>query len=100
MLYIHTCFYLQIDGYSLETQKERLRREAKHRGMFVVGEYGDEGKDKITRITLYSRIKIRYLATIQNDFACILKRKILLSWRSLYLDLEEYSCNTTFNKKY
>lgn len=35
---------LQIDGYSLEAQKERLRREAKHRGMQVVGEYSDEGK--------------------------------------------------------
>ena len=30
--------------YSLEAQKERLRSEAKHRGMKIVGEYSDEGK--------------------------------------------------------
>lgn len=35
---------MQVDGYSLEAQKERLRREAEHRGMKVVGEYSDEGK--------------------------------------------------------
>ena len=35
---------MQVDGYSLEAQKERLRSEAKHRGMKVVGEYSDEGK--------------------------------------------------------
>ena len=33
-----------MDGYSLEAQKERLRSEAKHRGMKIVGEYSDEGK--------------------------------------------------------
>ena len=35
---------MQVDGYSLEAQKERLRSEAKHRGMKIVGEYSDEGK--------------------------------------------------------
>ena len=35
---------LQIDGYSLEAQKERLRRETSHRRMQVCGEYSDEGK--------------------------------------------------------
>lgn len=33
-----------MDGYSLEAQKERLRKEAEHRGMKVAGEYSDEGK--------------------------------------------------------
>lgn len=35
---------MQVDGYSLEAQKERLRSEAKHRGMKIAGEYSDEGK--------------------------------------------------------
>lgn len=43
-IYTRVSTELQIDGYSLEAQKERLRREAKHRGMQVVGEYSDEGK--------------------------------------------------------
>lgn len=43
-IYTRVSTELQIDGYSLEAQKERLRQEAKHRGMQVVGEYSDEGK--------------------------------------------------------
>lgn len=43
-IYTRVSTEVQVDGYSLEAQKERLRREAKHRGMQVVGEYSDEGK--------------------------------------------------------
>ena len=43
-IYTRVSTELQLDGYSLEAQKERLRSEAKHRGMKVVGEYSDEGK--------------------------------------------------------
>ena len=43
-IYTRVSTELQIDGYSLEAQKERLRREAKHRGMQIAGEYSDEGK--------------------------------------------------------
>ena len=43
-IYTRVSTELQIDGYSLEAQKERLRSEAKHRKMQVCGEYSDEGK--------------------------------------------------------
>lgn len=43
-LYTRVSTEMQLDGYSLEAQLDRLRREAKHRGMKVVGEYSDEGK--------------------------------------------------------
>lgn len=43
-IYTRVSTELQLDGYSLEAQKERLRSEAKHRKMQVVGEYSDEGK--------------------------------------------------------
>ena len=43
-LYTRVSTEIQLDGYSLEAQKERLRKEAGHRGMKVVGEYSDEGK--------------------------------------------------------
>lgn len=43
-LYTRVSTEIQVDGYSLEAQKERLRKEAEHRGMKVVGEYSDEGK--------------------------------------------------------
>ena len=43
-IYTRVSTEMQVDGYSLEAQKERLRNEAKHRCMKVVGEYSDEGK--------------------------------------------------------
>ena len=43
-IYTRVSTELQIDGYSLEAQKERLRSEAKHRKMQICGEYSDEGK--------------------------------------------------------
>lgn len=43
-LYTRVSTEIQVDGYSLEAQKERLRKEAEHRGMKIVGEYSDEGK--------------------------------------------------------
>lgn len=43
-IYARVSTELQIDGYSLEAQKERVRSEAKHRKMQVCGEYSDEGK--------------------------------------------------------
>jgi site-specific DNA recombinase len=35
---------IQVDGYSLKAQEDRLRKEAKHRGYKVIGVYPDEGK--------------------------------------------------------
>ena len=43
-IYTRVSTEVEVDGYSLEAQKERLRREAAHRGMKVVGEYSDEGR--------------------------------------------------------
>jgi len=43
-LYTRVSTEIQVDGYSLEAQKERLVKEAKHRGMKIIGEYSDEGK--------------------------------------------------------
>lgn len=43
-MYTRVSTEIQLDGYSLEAQKERLRKEAGHRGMKIVGEYSDEGK--------------------------------------------------------
>ena len=35
---------MQVDGYSLDAQKDKLRRYAEFQDMVVVGEYSDEGK--------------------------------------------------------
>lgn len=34
---------MQVEGYSLEAQKDKLRKHAEYEGMTVVGEYSDEG---------------------------------------------------------
>ncbi len=34
---------MQVDGYSLEAQKDKLVNHAAHEGMIIVGEYSDEG---------------------------------------------------------
>lgn len=43
-LYIRVSTAIQVDGYSLEAQEERLRKEAEHRGYEVLDVYCDEGK--------------------------------------------------------
>lgn len=43
-LYTRVSTEMQVDGYSLEAQKERLIREAQHRNMKIMNEYSDEGK--------------------------------------------------------
>lgn len=43
-LYTRVSTAIQVDGYSLEAQEERLRKEADHRGYKVIEVYSDEGK--------------------------------------------------------
>ena len=43
-LYTRVSTAIQVDGYSLEAQEERLRKEADHRGFKVTEVYSDEGK--------------------------------------------------------
>lgn len=43
-IYTRVSTNMQVDGYSLDAQRERLLKEAKHREMKVVGEFSDEGK--------------------------------------------------------
>ena len=43
-LYTRVSTAMQVDGYSLDAQLDRLEREAKHRGMDVAGRFSDAGK--------------------------------------------------------
>lgn len=43
-IYTRVSTEMQVDGYSLGAQRERLLKEAKHRDMKVVAEFSDEGK--------------------------------------------------------
>lgn len=43
-IYTRVSTSMQVDGFSLDAQKERLRRYAEFQEMIVAGEYSDEGK--------------------------------------------------------
>ena len=43
-IYTRVSTAMQVDGYSLDAQKEKLKRYADYEEMKIVGEYSDEGK--------------------------------------------------------
>ncbi len=43
-IYTRVSTSMQVDGYSLDAQKEKLRRYADFQNMYIAGEYCDEGK--------------------------------------------------------
>lgn len=42
-LYTRVSTSMQVDGYSLDAQKDKLRKYAGYEDMSIVGEYSDEG---------------------------------------------------------
>ena len=42
-IYTRVSTAMQVDGYSLDAQKEKLKRYADYEEMEIVGEYSDEG---------------------------------------------------------
>lgn len=81
-LYTRVSTGIQVDGYSLEAQKERLEKEAIHRGMKVVGTYSDEGKSgkNVTGRPEFQRM----LADIQSG-----KMKWIMCWSLNFHDSGE-----------
>ena len=49
-LYIRVSTSIQVDGFSLDAQRERLRRYAEYQELVIMGEYADEGKSLIKLI--------------------------------------------------
>ena len=43
-IYTRVSTSIQVDGYSLDAQKEKLKRYAEYQDMIIMGEYSDEGK--------------------------------------------------------
>ena len=42
-IYTRVSTSMQVDGYSLAAQKDKLRKYAEYEDMAIVGEYSDEG---------------------------------------------------------
>ena len=43
-LYTRVSTTMQVDGFSLDAQKDKLRKYAEFQEMLIAGEYSDEGK--------------------------------------------------------
>ena len=43
-IYIRVSTTMQVDGYSLDAQRDKLRKYAEYQDMIIAGEYSDEGK--------------------------------------------------------
>ena len=43
-IYTRVSTSMQVDGYSLDAQKDKLKKYAEFQNMIVAGEYSDEGK--------------------------------------------------------
>ena len=43
-IYTRVSTTMQVDGYSLDAQREKLKRYAEFQNMEIVNEYSDEGK--------------------------------------------------------
>lgn len=50
-IYTRVSTSMQVDGFSLDAQKERLRKYAEFQEMVVAGEYSDEGnRERILKV--------------------------------------------------
>ena len=43
-IYTRVSTSIQVDGYSLDAQKDKLHKYADYQNMIIAGEYSDEGK--------------------------------------------------------
>ena len=43
-IYTRVSTSMQVDGYSLDAQKDKLKKYTEYQEMSIVGEYSDEGK--------------------------------------------------------
>ena len=64
-IYTRVSTSIQVDGYSLDAQKDKLRKYAEFQDMEIVGEYSDEGhsgkniKGRIAAVAEMERENIR-----------------------------------------
>ena len=73
-IYTRVSTTMQVDGYSLDAQKEKLKRYAEFQNMEIVNEYSDEGKSGksvgdgerlVSNILLcFSQSRLRFLTIV------------------------------------
>ena len=54
-IYTRVSTAIQVDGYSLDAQKDKLRKYAEFQDMEIVGEYSDEGHSGMESVQMQRR---------------------------------------------
>ena len=81
-IYTRVSTSMQVDGYSLDAQKDKLKKYADYQEMSIVGEYSDEGK---SGKSVESRPQFKQmLSDIENG-----KTMLIMCWYLSCQDLEE-----------
>ena len=89
-IYARVSTAIQVDGYSLDAQKDKLRKYAEFQDMEIVGEYSDEGH---SGKNIKGRQEfMRMLNDIEDgkdgvDFVLVLNYPDLAEMRRMYLAL-------------
>ena len=89
-IYTRVSTAIQVDGYSLDAQKDKLRKYAEFQDMEIVGEYSDEGH---SGKNIKGRQEfMRMLKDIEDgkdgvDFVLVLNYPDLAEMRRMYLAL-------------
>lgn len=76
-IYTRVSTVMQVDGYSLEAQKEKLRAYAQYQGLTVVKEFSDEGKSgkNIDGRPAFSAM-LENIKNMVDDIDCVLVFKL------------------------
>ena len=74
-IYTRVSTTMQVDGYSLDAQKEKLKRYAEFQNIEIVNEYSDEGKSG----KFEHQYKLHLIFSILNIF-----QHSLEFWSALY----------------
>ena len=89
-IYTRVSTAIQVDGYSLDAQKDKLRKYAEFQEMEIVGEYSDEGhfgkniKGRQEFMQMLNAIEYRKDGV---DFVLVLNYPDLAEMRRMYLAL-------------
>ena len=91
-IYTRVSTTMQVDGYSLDAQKEKLKRYAEFQNMEIVNEYSDEGK---SGKSVEMCIRDRYYAPSGDSNRRIEPYYLVFRWSSWYvwgwcLEREDY----------
>ena len=75
-IYTRVSTSMQVEGYSLDAQKDKLKKYADYQEMSIVGEYSDEGK---SGKSVEGRPQFKQmLSDIENGKAGLPKNKVII----------------------